>query len=127
MKSYTFHIDLRYQNIWKRQVFENTRTFIISKNNFWQKIILWKVNAISEFKYRDVLPNHNNGNVGSSSFEQWTKIHLHGIGMRSLIKFIIKEDFYVIKRINMVFSVKTVEHSLQGVEIRDAYTNTIYI
>ena len=32
-------------------------------------------------KYRNVLPNHQSANIGSSAFKQTTEIHLHGVDM----------------------------------------------
>ena len=35
-------------------------------------------------KHRNVLPNHQNANMGSSAIEQWTEIYLHGVDMRGM-------------------------------------------
>ena len=48
--------------------------------------IVCKINATSGWSiYRNVLPNHQNANLGSSAIDQWTEIYLHGldiIGMK---------------------------------------------
>ena len=32
-------------------------------------------------KYRNILPNHKNANVGSSAIQHYTKINFHGVDM----------------------------------------------
>ena len=48
------------------------------ENNFMQnKCNKW-------IKYRNVLPNHQNADIGSSAIDQWTEIYLLGLDMRGM-------------------------------------------